>query len=92
MQERRIKLPLLFLIAATRGMLGFGAGLLASGHLSAKRRRIAGIGLVTAGIASTIPLALRLFRRRADEPMAEETIDGVIFETTVPIIVAEIVP
>lgn len=62
MQERRVSLPELFLIAATRGMLGLGAGLLLAGHV--ERRKLVGGVLVAIGALSTIPLALRVLLRR----------------------------
>lgn len=91
MREHRLALPELALIAVTRGALGFGAGLLAAGKLSAKHRKIAGTALVIAGALSTIPIAYRLFRR--DKQRAErepETIDGMVFAHDVPIIIAEV--
>ena len=92
MREHRLKLPELALIAATRGVLGFGAGLLTAGHVSAKHRRAIGLGLVIAGLASTIPIAYRLFRRR-EQPEEEmpEAIDGVMFAHEIPIIIAEVI-
>ena len=58
--------PELMLIAATRGMLGAGIGLLAAGKLSDDRRRLVGSILLGIGAASTIPLALRVFGGRRD--------------------------
>ena len=49
------------LIAATRGMLGAGIGLLAAGKISDDHRRTAGKILLAIGAVSTIPLALRVF-------------------------------
>lgn len=65
MQERRVALPELILIAATRGMIGFGAGLLLSKYFSRDRRGIVGWALVATGALSTIPLAARVFRRNS---------------------------
>ena len=56
MNERRISLPELFLVAATRGMIGFGAGLLLSERLGRKPRRVFGLSLLSVGLASTIPI------------------------------------
>ena len=64
MREHQIILPVLGLIAITRAMIGFGAGLLVSKHLGARHRRVIGLGLIASGLASTIPLALSLFRGR----------------------------
>ncbi|MBV8759875.1 MAG: hypothetical protein JO257_21475 [Deltaproteobacteria bacterium] len=62
MRDRRLSLPELFLIAATRGMLGLGAGLLLAEHLDRDRRKLVGGVLVGIGALSTIPLALRVLR------------------------------
>jgi hypothetical protein len=51
-------------IAGTRGMLGFGAGLLAGPRFRRKMRRTVGLTLVGVGIASTIPLAWMVYRAR----------------------------
>jgi hypothetical protein len=62
-RTRRIEIPTLVLVAATRGMLGFGLGLLVSGRLRPRQRRTVGWTLFVIGAASTIPLAVRLLRR-----------------------------
>lgn len=66
MEHRNLTLqtPTLVLIAATRGMLGAGIGLLLAGRLSESKRQIVGRALLTVGIASTIPLAMKVFGRR----------------------------
>ena len=69
MREARLPLPELFLIAATRGMLGVGIGLLAAEHVPRGRRRTLGTALAAIGALSTIPFAIRMFRR-------QRTIDG----------------
>lgn len=61
MRERRVTLPELVLLAATRGMIGLGAGLLLSERLGRDRRVAVGWTLLTVGALSTIPLALQLF-------------------------------
>lgn len=63
MKERIVTGPELALIAATRGMLGAGIGLLAAGRLNTDQRRTAGFVLLAVGIVSTIPLALEVFGR-----------------------------
>jgi hypothetical protein len=73
MQEHRITTPVLALFAGTRGMVGFGLGLLLSERFRSDRRRAVGWTLLVAGALSTIPLALTIFRgrrpqaRRSDE-------------------------
>jgi hypothetical protein len=62
MKSRQISLPLLAAIAATRGMLGAGIGLLVSGRISESRRRNVGRTLLSIGIASTVPLIWRVVR------------------------------
>jgi hypothetical protein len=58
MKKSTVRLPLLAFIAGTRMALGFGAGLLLSGKIPARRRRQVGMALVGLGAATTIP-ALR---------------------------------
>ena len=67
MRKHLVTLPEVFLIAATRGMIGFGAGLLLSDRLGRDRRRPVGWTLLAVGAASTIPLALQLLRGRGIE-------------------------
>lgn len=70
MQDRRVSLPELFLVAATRGMLGFGAGLLLAERVGRDRRKLVGGVLVGIGALSTIPLALHVLRHRAKDRAA----------------------
>jgi hypothetical protein len=66
MKERSVTVPELALIAATRGMIGMGAGLLISERVDRDHRKVVGLVLLTIGALSTIPLAARVFRRRRD--------------------------
>jgi hypothetical protein len=69
MREVRTSLPLIALIGATRGLLGFGLGVLLSERIVRSHRRNVGATLATIGALSTIPLALQLFReRRRQQP------------------------
>jgi hypothetical protein len=61
MRETRISIPELALIAATRGMLGVGIGLLIAGRLGRKRRFAVGSTLAAVGALATIPLAFEVF-------------------------------
>jgi hypothetical protein len=56
-------LPLIFAIAATRGLLGVGIGLLISEKIGRKHRRMVGGTLAAVSALSTIPLAIGMFRR-----------------------------
>jgi hypothetical protein len=55
-------LPQLFFIAATRGMLGAGVGLLIAGKLSRRKRRRIGTALFAIGVATTVPAAFLVLR------------------------------
>ncbi len=59
-----LTIPTLASIAATRGLIGIGAGLLFGERLRRQRRRRVGMALLGLGVASTIPLALRVFASR----------------------------
>jgi MFS family permease len=65
-QTHAINLPTLMLVAATRGMLGAGIGMLVAGRLGDRRLRI-GRTLVAIGALSTIPLVLHIFRREPSD-------------------------
>jgi hypothetical protein len=66
MRKLVLTIPEVAFIAATRGALGFGAGLLLSDKLDDSRRRAVGFSLVALGIATTIPAARKLFVRHTD--------------------------
>ena len=68
MNERRLNLSDIFLLAATRGMLGAGIGLLMAGKLSDEQRRAIGRTLVFVGAVTTIPLAMRVFGQKPQRP------------------------
>ncbi|MFA5515684.1 MAG: hypothetical protein WDA20_05295 [Desulfuromonadales bacterium] len=73
MRKITTTLPLISLIAVTRGMLGAGVGLLLADHLSPRQRQTAGWALFLAGAASTIPLAAKVIGTlREEEADAEE--------------------
>jgi hypothetical protein len=69
MREATISLPRLGLIAATRGLLGLGIGLLLSERLGRKERFYAGWALVAVGALSTVPLAIGTVKRIRKERM-----------------------
>jgi hypothetical protein len=66
MRKLVLTVPDVAFIAATRGMLGFGAGLLLSEKFGDARRRKVGLGLLAFGIATTIPAARKLFGRQTE--------------------------
>ncbi len=57
MRTTTLTVPKVASIAVTRGMLGFGAGLLAAPRLEPGKRRVLGLTLLSLGLLSTIPLA-----------------------------------
>ena len=63
MRETRIGWPELGLIAATRGMMGAGIGMLMATRLRPRQRARVGWVLLAIGGLSTIPLAIRAVRR-----------------------------
>ena len=67
MVERRLSMVEIFLIAGTRVALGIGIGLLLSSRLSKKQRKVAGLTLAAIGGFSTIPLAIRVIGKNAEE-------------------------
>ena len=70
MREHRVTFPELAALAVTRGMLGFGAGLLLSERFAhTSRRRTIGATLLMVGALSTIPIAIDLFRKRRAAPV-----------------------
>ena len=66
-KQLQISIPQLGLVAATRGLIGFGAGLLLSNKISKKMRKAIGLPLFIAGVASTIPIALHIFHGSHDQ-------------------------
>jgi hypothetical protein len=64
MQERKLNLAEIFLIAGTRVVLGAGIGLLLSNKLSKDQRKAAGLALTLVGGLSTVPLALNVLGKK----------------------------
>lgn len=69
MKQLELNLPTLGFLVGTRAALGVGIGLLLADRLPAARRRVAGLLLVAAGAATTIPAAMAMIRagRRAGD-------------------------
>ncbi len=71
MKHYSVTLPELALVAATRGMLGVGIGLLLADKLDDKQRKAVGWALLGVGVATTIPLALEVFGHGMTKPSGE---------------------
>jgi hypothetical protein len=71
-RHTEVTFPELGLIAATRGILGAGIGLLLADQLSDSQRRAVGWTMLSIGALSTIPLAIEVLGRRSSESSAEE--------------------
>ena len=63
-EPKSLTVPEIALIAATRGMIGFGAGLLLAEKFKRQRRKTLGWTLFLSGLASTIPIALHVFGKK----------------------------
>jgi hypothetical protein len=61
---KSVTVPEIVLIAATRGAIGFGAGLLLASKFKREHRKMLGWTLFVSGLASTIPIAMRIFGRK----------------------------
>ena len=64
-EQKNVTIPEIALIAVTRGAIGFGAGLLLAGKFKRERRRVLGWTLFLSGLASTIPIAMHVFRNNS---------------------------
>ena len=60
MKQASLPLPVLGLIAGTRGMLGAGIGLLLFERLNPQQRRAMGWTLLAVGVITTLPLLLQV--------------------------------
>jgi len=65
MKEHAVTGPELALVALTRGLLGAGIGYLTAGLMTGEQRRAVGRTLVLVGVATTIPLALEVFKDKS---------------------------
>jgi hypothetical protein len=63
-KQKTVALWELGLIAATRGAIGFGAGLLVADRLKRDRRKLVGWSLFLTGLASTVPIGMHVFGRK----------------------------
>jgi hypothetical protein len=69
---KSLSVPEIALIAATRGAIGFGVGLLLADKFTRERRKTLGWSLFLSGLASTIPIALHVFRKQDATPSVAE--------------------
>ena len=67
MKQASLPLPLIGLIAGTRGMLGAGIGLLLSERMPPEQRRAVGWTLLVVGALTTLPLLLQVRGGMRDE-------------------------
>ena len=72
MKKLVLNIPTLAFIAATRGMLGVGIGLLASQRLPSQRRRAVGMTLAAIGAAATVPAIFAVMRGRTEAQRRRE--------------------
>jgi hypothetical protein len=59
-ESRAMTIPEIAMIAATRGIIGLGAGLLLANKFK-ERRKFFGWAFFLSGLASTIPIAMHVF-------------------------------
>ncbi|HKP69470.1 MAG TPA: hypothetical protein VJV05_09310 [Pyrinomonadaceae bacterium] len=69
-----VSFPELMSLAVTRGMIGFGAGLLVSNLISRKTRKEIGIPLLAFGLLTTIPIARSIFHEDPPAPKNDERV------------------
>ena len=63
-ETKSVTVPEIALIAATRGAIGFGVGLLLAEKVKRHRRKVLGWTLFLSGLASTVPIALHVFGKK----------------------------
>jgi hypothetical protein len=64
LEPKKLSIPEIAIIAATRGAIGFGAGLLLANKFTQSKRQTLGWTLFLSGLASTIPIALHVFGKK----------------------------
>ena len=62
---KTLTIPEIAVIAATRGAIGFGAGLLLANKFNQSKRKTLGWSLLLSGLASTIPIAMHVFGKKS---------------------------
>ena len=76
MRVTRLTIPQVGMIAATRGMLGAGIGILAGGRMKDRRRNRIGWALVMAGALTTVPLLLMALKHSENVAPPDESGTG----------------
>ena len=66
---KSLTIPEIVIIAATRGAIGFGAGLLLADKFQQAKRKTLGWSLFLTGPATTIPIAMHIFGKK--EPVVK---------------------
>lgn len=66
-EAKSVTVPEIAAIAVTRAAIGFGAGLLLGGKFNREIRRTLGWVLLLSGVASTIPIAMRVLGKKQAE-------------------------
>jgi len=69
LKMKSLSLPEIAIFAATRGVIGFGAGLLLADKFRQPNRKTLGWSLLLSGIASTVPIAMHLRKKKAAAAM-----------------------
>lgn|SRR5688572_13119543 len=76
MRQIQLAIPEEALIAGTRGAIGAGLGLLASGRMNQTKRRAIGWTLIAVGALTAIPAARRLLGSRSILGYRAEKLNG----------------
>ena len=65
LKVKSLSLPEIAIFAATRGVIGLGAGLLLADKFRKPNRKTIGWSLLLSGIASTVPIAMHLRKKNS---------------------------
>ena len=76
LEPKTLSVPEIAIIAATRGAIGFGAGLLLADKFNQGKRKTLGWSLFLSGLVSSIPIALHVFRKK--EPAINQPYNMVV--------------
>ena len=71
MRSVDVSIPEIAFVAATRGMVGAGIGLLVAEYLDSERRKAVGWTLLTIGLITTVPIAATLIGRSHPRLLAD---------------------